>query len=193
LGFWSIKNFKKDFERTKEMLANQAAPEKELIQAENNKAIVNIIMAEIESRMRAVGFNPLEMESLSSNTTLIMAGVSELQLSQIKNGEKVNIKLDAYPMDSFTCRVDSIGGILDSVTHTVKVRVTIQNKGRQLIPGLFAQVNFGNPISSAYIIPLSSVVTVQGNNYVFVKTSSNKFERRLVTVANSYSYYYKKL
>jgi len=70
------------------MLANQAAPEKELIQAENNKAIANIIMAEIESRMRAVGFNPLEMESLSSNTTLIMAGVSELQLSQIKNALK---------------------------------------------------------------------------------------------------------
>lgn len=189
LGFWFMKNFKKDFGRTKEMLANQAAHEKELSQVGNNKAITNITMAEIESRMRAIRFTPLEIESLSSNTTLIMADVSETQLPQIKNGEKVSIKLDAYPMDSFTSGVEAIGGILDSETHTVKVRATIQNKGRQLIPGMFAQVNFGNPISSGYIIPFSSVVTVQENNYVFVHTSSNKFERHLVTIANSYPHY----
>ncbi len=175
----------KNLKRTKEMFSNQAVTEKDLNQAENDAATARVSMVEMENRLRAVGFNPAEIESISSNSAWVMADVPEMQLHEIKKGEKVNITFDAYPDQKFIGHADAIGDILDPSTRTVKVRVVIPNKGGKLLPGMFAQIDFGNPVSSAFILPLSTVVTVEGNNYVFVQTSQNVFERRLVTIANS--------
>jgi len=175
----------KNLVKTKEMFSSQAATERDLNQAENDAATARASMIEMESRLRAAGFNPPEIESISSNSAWVMADVPELQLHEIKKGERVNIKLDAYPDEKFTGRADAIGDILDPSTRTVKVRVVIPNRGGKLLPGMFAQIDFGNPVSSAFILPLSTVVTVEGKNYVFVQTSPNVFERRVVTAANS--------
>ncbi len=175
----------KNLARTKEMFANQAATEKDMNQAENDFATAHAAMVEMDVRLRAVGFNPEEIESISSNYAWIMADVPELQIHQIRKGESVKIKFDAYPDKVFTGKADAIGDILDPNTRTVKVRVIIPNIGGKFIPGMFAQVDFGNPISSAFILPLSAIVTVEEQNYLFVKTKPNVFERRQVVIANS--------
>ncbi len=175
----------KNLSRTKEMFANQAATEKDMNQAENDLETAHAAMVEMDVRLRAVGFNPDEIESISSNYAWIMADVPELQIHQIRKGESVKIKFDAYPDKIFTGKADAIGDILDPNTRTVKVRVIIPNFAGKFIPGMFAQVDFGNPISSAFILPLSSIVTVEGQNYLFVKTNPDVFERRQVITANS--------
>ena len=50
---------------------------------------------------------------------------------------------------------------------------------------MFARSDFGNKINSVYVLPLTSVVTVEGRNYVFVQTGLNIFERRQIILANS--------
>ncbi|MHB1688258.1 MAG: efflux RND transporter periplasmic adaptor subunit [Ignavibacteriaceae bacterium] len=175
----------KNLARTKEMFENQAVTAKDLNQAQNDAATARASLAEMEGRLRATGFNPSEIESISFNTAWLIADVPELQLHQIKKGEHVNIKFDAYPGQKFEGRADAIGNILDPNTRTVKVRITVPNAGGKLLPGMFAQVDFGNPITSAYILPLSAVVTVEGNNYLFVQKAPNVFVRRRVTLANS--------
>lgn len=175
----------RNLNRTKEMFKNQAVTVKDLNQAENDAENARASYEEMDGRLRAAGFNPSEIESISYNTAWLMADVPELQLQQIKKGEKVKIKFDAYPGETFIGHADATGEILDPNTRTIKVRITVANTGGKLLPGMFAQVDFGNPITSAYILPLSAVVTVEGNNYLFVQTAPNVFVRRRVTLANS--------
>ncbi|MHB8579521.1 MAG: efflux RND transporter periplasmic adaptor subunit [Ignavibacteriaceae bacterium] len=175
----------KNLIRTKEMFKNQAVTVKDLNQAENDAETARATFEEMEGRLLSAGFNPSEIESISYNTAWLMADVPELQLHQIKRGERVKIKFDAYPGEIFEGRADATGEILDPNTLTVKVRITVANTGDRLLPGMFAQVDFGSPIKSAYILPLSAVVTVEGNNYLFVQNAPNVFERRQITLANS--------
>lgn len=181
----SYKLSSKNLTRIKEMFKNQAVTVKDLYQAESDEENARATKEEMEGRLLAAGFNPSEIESISYNSAWLMADVPELQLHQIKKGERIKIKFDAYPGQVFEGRADATGEILDPNTRTVKVRITVANKDSKLLPGMFAQVDFGNPITSAYILPLSAVVTVEGNNYLFVQTAPNVFVRRKVTLANS--------
>ncbi len=50
---------------------------------------------------------------------------------------------------------------------------------------MFAKIDYGDPMPSVFTLPNSSIVTVDGKDYVFVKSSPGIFERRSVNIVNS--------
>jgi multidrug efflux pump subunit AcrA (membrane-fusion protein) len=50
---------------------------------------------------------------------------------------------------------------------------------------MFAKIDYGDPIPSVYTLPTSAVVTVDGQDYVFIESDPGIFERRPVTIVNS--------
>ncbi len=171
--------------RIRDMFDNQAATGKDLNEAENDAATARASMTEMEGRLRALGFNPGEIENVPVNTVWVIADVPETDMNQVHHGEPASVTFNAFPGAPYRGRAEAIGDIVDPVTRTVKVRVSVPNRDGRLLPGMFARAEFGEEHSSAIILPLASVVTVEGKDHVFVEPSPGVFQRREVTLVNS--------
>lgn len=175
----------RNFARVKEMFDNQGATAKDLNEAEADATTARASMSEMEGRLKAIGFNPAELASAKAGTVWLICDVPENQLHEVQQGEDVDIKLSSFPDKKYIGKEEAMGAIVDPVTRTVKVRVSLKNPHGQFLPGMFARVDFGDPQSGIILLPLSAVVTVEGNNYSFVETAPGTFQRREITITNT--------
>ncbi len=175
----------KNLVRAKQMFDNLGITGKDLNQAETDAATAKASLEEMEGRLKVLGYNPSEIENVKGDMVWLMADVPEAQLNEISKGGTIRITLAAFPDKIFIGRIDAIGSIIDPNTREIKVRISLSNLDEKFLPGMFAQADFGNKISEAYVLPLSAVVTVEGNNYLFIQTAPNIFERRKVIMASS--------
>jgi len=59
---------------------------------------------------------------------------------QVRLGQKVEATLDAFPDKTFTGKVTTVNPKVEANTRNVQVEATFPNPGRQLIPGMFANL-----------------------------------------------------
>jgi cobalt-zinc-cadmium efflux system membrane fusion protein len=175
----------KNLERIKDMFANQAATARDLNEAETEATNARASMAESEAKLRALGFNPIEFGSVTSATAWLMSDVPESQLPEVQKGEDVDIVFSSFPDTKIQGRAEAIGEVVDPVTRTVRVRVSTPNPQGRILPGMFARIDFGDPVSGVFVLPNAAVVTVEGADYVFVQVDGITFERRRITVGSS--------
>ena len=105
----------------------------------------------------------------------VMVNVSESEYPMIKEGMKVDIKVDVYPDETFTGTVHLIHPTIDAATRTFIVEITIDNADERVRPGMFARVimNFGT--AQHVVVPDRAVVkqSGSGNKYVYVYNPSD--------------------
>lgn len=102
----------------------------------------------------------------------IAVDVYEADFTRVHPGARVSVVPVALPGETFEGRVRSMGGIVDTGSHTFKVRVVVENPGRRLRPGMFAQVHIdvpaGAPTTGGVTLPDVAVQDVNGKPTVFV-------------------------
>jgi multidrug efflux pump subunit AcrA (membrane-fusion protein) len=175
----------KNLTRIKDMYANQAATGKDLNDAETDVATTQASMAEYVGKLGALGFNAPELESAPAGTVWLISDVTETQLHEVQKGEEVDIYFASFPDRKMVGHADAIGDVIDPVSRTVKVRVSMPNPGGRLLPGMFARVDFGDSIDGVIVLPTSAIITVEGVDYAFLETAPGEYERRQVTLLNS--------
>lgn len=67
----------------------------------------------------------------------VLADVYEMDLARIKKGAEVDVKVLAYPGDTFTGAVEWVSGALDPISHIAKVRCSVPNPDGKLRPEMF--------------------------------------------------------
>ncbi len=101
----------------------------------------------------------------------ITVDVYEGDLSRVRQGATAVVVPTALPDESFTGRVTYAGGVVDSLTHTFKVRVELANSQHQLRPGMFARVRIQAPATgggaSTIVMPEVAVQEIGGRSVVF--------------------------
>ena len=101
----------------------------------------------------------------------ITVDVYEADFTRVRNGVPARVIPTAL-RDTFPGKVTFAGGVVDSLTRTVKVRVEVENETRLLRPGMFAQVYIETPIpagsDSSVVIPEIALQEVDGRQVVFV-------------------------
>jgi multidrug efflux pump subunit AcrA (membrane-fusion protein) len=167
----------KNLERVKDMFNNNTAVAKDVSDAESDLANSQASLSEIEGKLRILGYNPIYLEKAPIHTVWLICDVLESQIKDVDKGESVPIIFSSFPDKKFYGKAESIGDVVDPQTRTIKVRVSLINPGDKLIPGMFAKVDFGDPIKDVILLPQSAIITVDSNDYVFAKTSENTFER----------------
>lgn len=101
----------------------------------------------------------------------ISVDVYEGDLARVRTGAVAVVSPTAYPGETFRGRVTYAGGIVDSASHTFKVRLEVENAAGRLRPGMFAQVRIETPITGgagAIAIPEAAVQDLDGQQVVFV-------------------------
>src|SRR5579862_4265784 len=94
----------KNLARIKDMFENQSATGKDITDAENDDATAKASVIEMEGRLRALGFNPAELDSEPAGRVWLMADVPEGGIGQIHRDEAVSVSMNALPDRQFTGR-----------------------------------------------------------------------------------------
>lgn len=66
--------------------------------------------------------------------------VPEAYASQVKPGQQVAVRLDAYPGQQFVGKIYAMEPMVDEKTRTVLLRARVPNQGAKLKPGMFVRV-----------------------------------------------------
>lgn len=181
----NIKQKTIELERIKDMQSHGAATGQDLLNAQSalsieqtNLANEKTALIEHETKLKAGGFNPEILRKAEIGTVFIICDIPENRISKIRAGQSCDIIFTAFPEKIFKGKVNAIADLVDNTTRMVKVRITLKNTNNQLKSGMFANVSFEVSESDFISISNSSIITVQGKDYVFVKKSANEFERR---------------
>src|SRR5699024_7597862 len=78
--------------------------------------------------------------------------------------------------------IDAIADVIDPQTRMIKVRITVPNPGNKIKSGMYAKVSFDVEKGDIISIPNSSLVTVKGKHFVFIKTSEQEFRRKEIRI-----------
>ena len=97
-------------------------------------------------------------------------------------GQKVQIKVNAFPNRAFAGVVTTIGSTVDANTHRVLVRSEIQDPKHELRPGMFTSfaIRTGEPTRSPAIPPNGIAREGDGTMTVWVTTDRKQFVPRTV-------------
>jgi len=73
------------------------------------------------------------------------------ELANLKSGEAVTAKVDAYPGVSFPGVIASINSKVDSASRNVQVRGSFANADRRLVPGMYATVEIDSGAAQSLV------------------------------------------
>ncbi|MCI4568356.1 efflux RND transporter periplasmic adaptor subunit [Lysobacter sp. CFH 32150] len=95
--------------------------------------------------------------------------VPENVLSQLKNGQKISITVDAFPKDVFGGEVVAIDPVIDPNSRSAKLRAQIANHDFRLRPGQFAQLQLdtGGNRTDALLVPEQALMQDGNTRYVY--------------------------
>ena len=109
--------------------------------------------------------------------------IFEGQVARVKTGQKVRIKVESFPEDTFEGKVDLMSGELDAETRTLKVWVRVPNPDGKLRPNMRATLNVVTDQADSVVgVSHSAVLGEAGNLFVFVQNDDAGlvYEKRAV-------------
>jgi len=186
-----IKQRQTELGRIKDMQQHGAASGKDLLDAqtalsieETNLANEQAAIIEHETKLKAGGFHPEILRKSAPGTAYIICDIPENQISKVKEGSICVLQFTSFPNEKFPGKIDGVADMVDQATRMVKLRVSIDNSTGKLKAGMFATVSFGVSEGNNMSVNKNSLITIQGRNYVFLKTNPTTFERKEVKTGN---------
>jgi cobalt-zinc-cadmium efflux system membrane fusion protein len=111
----------------------------------------------------------------------VLCDVYENDLAAVRMGDSADIKLNAYPDQTFRGRVGNIGKVLDPNLRTTKVRIELANPGI-MRAGMFVTATFFGLRGEVHaVVPGSAVLHLHDRDWVFMPVGNGRFRRLEVT------------
>lgn len=108
----------------------------------------------------------VNLDDISS--LLVDFSIPEKYLSQLKEGQAIEITLEALPNQTYEGTIYAIAPQVDSVTRAIQARATLPNPHNNLRPGLFAKIKVVfEKNEQAMTVPEQSVFNLQEKSFVY--------------------------
>jgi cobalt-zinc-cadmium efflux system membrane fusion protein len=108
----------------------------------------------------------------------IICDVYENDLSTVHLGQKVDIRLAAYPDRVLTGVIGDIGAVLDPQIRTAKVRIQVENPDTLMRVGMFATATIhGKGLQNRTQVPATAVLHLHDRDWVYVPATEGRFRR----------------
>ena len=106
--------------------------------------------------------------------------VPELALSQVKDGQTLQVTLDAIPDQAYDGRVYAINPLIDANGRAVVIRAQVSNRDGKLRPGMFARVRlFTSEVKDSALVPEESLFPVGDDKYVYKVVGGKALRQRV--------------
>jgi Cu(I)/Ag(I) efflux system membrane fusion protein len=110
------------------------------------------------------------------STVWVNAEVPENAAAQVRPGNVVEARTPSLPGTVFKGKVSAILPEVDPTTRTLKARVELANSGSQLVPGMFATVNFTpNTRKDVLTVPSEAVIATGKRSVVMIAQGDGRF------------------
>jgi len=135
------------------------------------------VVGEINARegMTVMAGAPLfRLNGLS--TVWVNAELPETLAAQVRPGNPVEARTPALPGAVFNGKVSAIVPEVNAATRTIKARIELANPQGQLVPGMFATVNFTPQArKEVLLVPSEAVIQTGKRSVVVVAQGDGKF------------------
>ena len=147
----------------------------------------------VQASTTSFGDGTVLMRVADLTNMVVNASISEVDISKISDGQRANIRIDAFPYDSFTGFISRISAQArtENNVKVFPIQIEIDQKDNRLRPGLSANVTIlGEIREDILIIPIRAIFTDQmGNDIVYkvindsigpptqIRTGINDFHR----------------
>ena len=112
-------------------------------------------------------------------TVWVNAEVPESMARHVRPGNAVEARAAAFPGRAFKGKVSAILPEVNAATRTIKARVEIANPGGQLVPGMFATVDFSPAARrEALMVPTEAVIYTGKRTVVMVAEAAEDGKHR---------------
>jgi len=114
----------------------------------------------------------------------LLVEVFEQDLAVVNVGQTVQVKVNAYPAETFTGKLAFIYPTMNAETRTVQVRIELDNQQGKLKPGMYAEARLQVPISAQgqLVIPESALIDSGHRQVVLIDQGNGKYVPRKVQV-----------
>jgi Cu(I)/Ag(I) efflux system membrane fusion protein len=154
----------------------------------------NEMVRSAKTRLQVLGLGEEQIKAIASkgsvseglivsgnNDNLIYADVFESNLSNVKPGQKVQIKASFIADKPLMGEVVSVDQLIDPKTRTGKVRIKINKNDLSIRPEAFVTVAISVPLGKHIAVPLEAILDTGEDLFVFVKKDEGRFEPRKIT------------
>ena len=120
----------------------------------------------------------------------VSISVPEEEISQIRTGQLLQVKVSALGGKTFEARVSERGVTADALSRSYEVKAVIQNPQHELLPGMIAEVSLENmteslPTEQAIELP-AEIIQIDADNRPFVWTViDSKAHKAYVTLGQN--------
>ncbi|MGE0041987.1 MAG: FixH family protein [Vicinamibacterales bacterium] len=112
----------------------------------------------------------------------VEADVYEAELGVLATGTRADVRVNAFPSETFPARLTFVAPTLDEVTRTVRARFELPNPGGRLRPGMYATVDIAAPPSEALTIPTDALLDTGRRQIVFVSEGDGYYRPQDVRI-----------
>ncbi|MBR7780331.1 efflux RND transporter periplasmic adaptor subunit [Undibacterium rugosum] len=109
-------------------------------------------------------------------TIWVNADIPENLSAQVRPGNPVEARTPSLPGTVFKGKVSAILPQVDQATRTLKARIELGNPSGQLVPGMFASLNFNSAAhKDTLLVPSEAVISTGTRSVVMVAQGDGKF------------------
>jgi Cu(I)/Ag(I) efflux system membrane fusion protein len=106
-----------------------------------------------------------------------LGNVFEQDFRLIKQGQKMVLRLEAYPDKEFVAYANYIAPTVDPQTRALLIRADVENIDDLLRPDMYASGLLTTGIADAVVVPQSAIVRIRENRYAIIKVGPETFRR----------------
>jgi cobalt-zinc-cadmium efflux system membrane fusion protein len=153
----------------------------------DGEVVARSVSPGMEVSGQSAGSSPELFTVGNIDTVWATADVFEIDLPRVRPGAPVSVSVVAYPGKLFQGRVDWISPVLDPVSRSAKVRATLRNADRELLPEMYATLAISTQARKALTIPRSALLHLADERVVLVDLGQTenglvRFQQRRVQV-----------
>jgi cobalt-zinc-cadmium efflux system membrane fusion protein len=182
---------RKELRRVQSLGEANGIPPKELEGAVAAEQAAAAALKGARDAVRALGKSDAEIDQLVASGRFdalrtdrpvkwVVANVTESESPQVRVGQKVRVKVAAYPETWFEGRLSRIYATIDPNTHRLTVRAQVEDPENELRAGMLASIfiRAGAPIEGIAIPTTAVVREGDGSMIVWVTTDRQHFTER---------------
>jgi membrane fusion protein (multidrug efflux system) len=186
------KTYSRDQEQFKEQAVSQATLDTDLAELQRTEAQVAEQQALVDKKTLRAPFdgrlgirmvdlgqylNPgMKIVTLQTlDPIFVDFFLPQKDISRIIIGQKITVRIDAYPEQIFNGAIAAIDPKVDLSTRNVQIRAAVRNPKQQLLPGMFATVRIDSGRTDRYItLPQTAIVFNPYGNIVYLVEEKGK-------------------
>ncbi len=127
------------------------------------------ITAPISGKVTSISPSIPLLSIIDVSRIFVKVGISEKDISKIKEGQKVSLEIDAFPEEKFRGEVVSKGVAVDQISKALEVKIEILQPETDIPIGVFARGDIlVKTNQNTLIVPSSALTRKKSGIYVYV-------------------------